>query len=101
MSSKKKDKKEKEKKEKDKTKIKLKHKPSKSKLLIGSSKSSKPDRAVSESGPTVSFSAIIPPRARSTSIGVQRLRKSTDPDSTAEPPTVHILFSVRFEINYF
>ncbi len=99
MSSKKKDKKEKEKKEKDKTKIKLKHKPSKSKLLIGGSKHNKPERAASETGPIVTFAAaVMPPRARSTSIGVQRLRKSTDPDSGAEPPTVQILFSVRFEI---
>jgi hypothetical protein len=93
MSSKK-DKKEKEKKEKDKTKIKLKHKISKSKLFFGGSKSSKPERAASETNPTVSFAtSILPPRPRSTSIGVQRIRKSTDPESMSEGPTVHILFS--------
>lgn len=101
MSSKKKDKKEKEKKEKDKTKIKLKHKPSKSKLIFGgSTKSNKAERAVSETNPTVSFaSSLLPPRPRSTSIGVQRLRKSTDPESMSDGPTVHILFSAADLIN--
>ncbi len=92
MSSKK-DKKEKEKKEKDKTKIKLKHKRPKSKSSPDASKIIKTDRAASDTSPPISYAAVVlPPRPRSTSIGVQRLRKSTDPESSVEPPTVHIFF---------